>query len=106
MTQSTLPFTGHLARAARALVETSPGDTAAVAGLTIDRLREFERGRGTLQPEEADALKAALEGLGAVFLADGPGGRGYGVRLKFSVAGTKRLETWEGEGGLAADDDV
>lgn len=106
MTQHTLPFTGNLARAARALVETSPVDTAAAAGLTVDRLREFERGQAALPEAEAEALKAALERLGAVFLPDGPEGRGYGVRLKFSRIGTKRVETWEGEGGLAADDDV
>lgn len=101
-----LHFTGHLARAARALVETSAEHTAAAAGLTHDQLREFERGNISLSDAECAALRAALERLGAMFLADGPSGRGYGVRLKFSRVGTKRVETWEDEGGLAGEDDV
>ena len=106
MAKYTLHFTGHLARAARALVETSAADTAEVAGLTIDQLREFERGNAALSPEESAALRSALEQLGAMFLADGPNGRGYGVRLKFSRVGSKRVSTWEGEGGAAGEDDV
>ena len=106
MAEYTLHFTGSLARAARALVETSAEHTAEAAGITVEQLREFERGNTALSADDAAALRAALERLGAMFLVDGPKGRGHGVRLKFSRVGTKRVETWEGEGGLAADDDV
>ncbi|NLA65021.1 MAG: XRE family transcriptional regulator [Leucobacter sp.] len=106
MSHHTSLFTGYLARAARALVEISAEHLAPEAGLTHDELRDFERGNTTLAVERAAALQAALEAHGAVFLADGEGGFGYGVRLKFSRTGSKRIDTWEGEGGPAAEDDV
>ena len=106
MTQHTLNFTGYLARAARALVEISADHLASEAGLTFDELRSFERGTASLSPAQENTLKVALEQHGALFLLDGPGGRGYGVRLKFSRVGSKRIDTWEGEGGPAAEDDV
>ena len=40
------------------------------------------------------------------FIADGEDGRGHGVRLKFSAAKVEKIESWEDEGGFAADDDV
>jgi hypothetical protein len=106
MTQHTLVFTGYLARAARALVEISAEHLAAEAGLTHDELRSFERGTTVLAAEQINPLKTALEQHGAVFLPDGQDGHGYGVRLKFSRVGSKRINTWEGEGGPAAEDDV
>lgn len=106
MAKNTLHLTGSLARAARALVKTSAAHTAESAGLTVKQLRDFEKGRNSLSKEERASLRAALERLGAMFLADGAKGRGHGVRLKFSRLGTKRLETWEGEGGRPGEDDV
>ncbi|WP_029090504.1 hypothetical protein [Brevibacterium album] len=106
MTENTVRFTGHLARAARALVQTSATYTADAAGLTRGQLRDFEKGRGSLDPVQVKALRTALERLGAVFLPDGEDGRGSGVRLKFSESKTGLVENWEGEGGFAADDDV
>lgn len=106
MTQQTQKFTGYLARAARALVEVSADHLAAEAGLTHDALRDFERGNSMITSNEIAKLRAVLEAHGAVFLPDGEGGHGYGVRLKFSRIGSKRIDTWEGEGGPAAEDDV
>lgn len=101
-----LILTGPLARAARALVGTSTEVTASAAGLTRSQLRDFEKGRGVLQAGQADALRAALESLGAFFIPDGKDRRGAGVRLKFSESKARSVESWEDEGGLAAEDDV
>jgi hypothetical protein len=106
MTQNTMHLNGSLARAARALVATSATYTADAAGLTRRQLRDFEKGRGTLDEAQLASLRHTLERLGAFFLADGANGRGHGVRLKFSEDKTERVENWEGEGGLAGDDDV
>ena len=62
-----------------------------------------------VQPSRLDALKDALESLGAVFIADDEAagaGTGVGVRLKFSAEKARRIDTWEGEGGPAYEDDV
>ena len=109
MTGQDFTLTGYLARAARALVETSATTTGARAGLTRSQVRDYERGRIHLTDDQLTALKDALESLGAVFIADDedPGaGSGVGVRLKFSAEKTSRIETWEGEGGPAYEDDV
>ncbi|NUL46425.1 hypothetical protein F7P69_14650 [Cellulosimicrobium funkei] len=47
----------------------------------------------------------ALERLGALFIAEDEH-TGYGVRQKFNSVKAKRLETWEGEGGPAYEDDI
>lgn len=106
MTTHTIHLTGQLARAARALVSVSSKHTASAAGLSRVQLRDFEKGNAGLGPQELASLQLALESLGAVFIADGEHGQGYGVRLKFSASKVEKIETWEGEGGLAADDDV
>lgn len=106
MTTRKLRLTGHLARAARALVGTSSSVTAQAAGLTRSELRDFEKGRSSLSGRQKEALVDALEQLGAFFLPDGTTRRGHGVQLKFSKTHTAKVETWEGEGGLPADDDV
>jgi len=102
----TIQLTGQLARAARALAGVSSTHTAAEAGFSGKRLRNFERGQGTLDSDQLAALRLVLENHGAVFIADGEGGRGHGVRLKFPAAKVEKIESWEGEGGFAADDDV
>ena len=102
-------LTGYLARAARALVETSATTTGQYANLTRAQVRDFERGHIDLTDGQKTALIHALEQLGAVFIADGeqPGaGDGAGVRLKFTTEKVRRIETWEDEGGPAYDDDV
>ncbi len=106
MTKDSLPLTGNLARAARALVGVSAADTAEAAGLTRRQLRDFEKHLAPISLDQRIALRVALERLGAHFVSDGNGGRGHGVRLKFSSSKTERVESWEAEGGFAADDDV
>lgn len=106
MTYDLPSLPSSLARSARALVGTSAADTAAAAGLTRRQLRDHEKGLFPLTATEQRALRIALEGLGAHFVSDGIDGRGHGVRLKFSAIKTERVESWEAEGGLAADDDV
>lgn len=98
-------FNGDMARAARVLVRVSAKYVAREAKLARDDLRGFERGRDTLSQDQQDRVQAALEGLGAVFLPDGPNG-GYGVRLKFGRSKMFSLDRWEGEGGPASHDRV
>ena len=109
MTEQSFTLTSHLARAARALVETSATTTGQGADLTRGQVRDFERGRIDLTAEQRLALQHSLEELGAVFLADDAtvgAGSGVGVRLKFSAEKARRIDTWEGEGGPAYEDDV
>lgn len=106
MATSTVQLTGQLARAARALVSVSSKHVSLRAGLTRSQVRDFEKGNASLLTTELTALQHALEALGAVFIADGENLQGHGVHLKFSAARVEKIETWEGEGGFAADDDV
>lgn len=106
MSTNTLQLSGSLARAARALTGVSSTHIAEEAGLSRKRLRNFEKEQGALTSTQLEALRVALENHGAVFIADGDDGRGHGVRLKFSSAKVEKIESWEDEGGLAADDDV
>lgn len=106
MAQHRFTLTGPLARAARALAGVSVATTASAAHLTKREVRDFEKSLNSLTPEQTAALQAALESLGAFFIADGANGRGAGVRLKFSESKARRVESWEDEGGLAAEDDV
>ncbi len=94
-----------LARAARALTQVSTKTIASKAGLPKEAVKSFERGVGFLSDEENAALRGALERYGAVFLPE-EGALGYGVRQKFSTRKVAKLESWENEGGPAADDDV
>ncbi|WP_320410621.1 XRE family transcriptional regulator [Mesorhizobium sp. Root552] len=65
----------------------------------------FERGIDIPDDETIDAIRAALEELGAVFIPE-EGSQGVGVRLKFNQSVTKRLGILESEGGITAKDDV
>ncbi|MFC0250175.1 hypothetical protein ACFFIO_16825 [Citricoccus parietis] len=94
-----------LARAARALTQVSYAVVAKAAGLEPGDLRAYERGHGTLDADESHRLRRALEGFGAQFIAEDDQA-GYGVRQKFNSVKAKRLETWEGEGGPAYEDDI
>ncbi|MGO1183350.1 MAG: XRE family transcriptional regulator [Micrococcaceae bacterium] len=98
-------FNGELARAARALVGVNAQYVANEAGLTLDQLRNFEKGLHELTDPEQERVEHALSHLGAVFLPDGPDG-GYGVRLRFARGKINSIGRWEGEGGPTAEDDV
>ncbi|MGM7669863.1 XRE family transcriptional regulator [Microbacterium sp. A93] len=94
-----------LARAARALTQVSYTLVAKVAELQPERVRAYEHGLGTLDAAESQRLREALEHFGAVFIAEDEES-GYGVRQKYNSVKTQRLETWEGEGGPAYEDDI
>ncbi|MDR2254550.1 MAG: hypothetical protein LBE25_00850 [Arthrobacter sp.] len=98
-------LTPDLARAARALTQVSTKTIASTAGLPKDTVKSFERGVGFLSDEENAALRRSLEHYGAVFLPE-EGALGHGVRQKFSSKKVAKLESWENEGGPAAEDDV
>lgn len=97
-------LTGPLSRAARALVELTREKLATVCVLDVDTLALFERGLSDLDHAQKAKLKAALEAAGAVFIPENGGG--VGVRLKFTRSEARRIAVLEGEGGIAADDDV
>ena len=99
-----LTLTGPLSRAARALVELTREQLSTQCGLDAEAIRMFERGLADLDRNAREKLKASLEAAGAVFIPENGGG--VGVRLKFNRSETKRISILEGEGGIAADDDV
>jgi hypothetical protein len=98
-----IPF--DLARAARALTQVSAKVIGRSAGLDKQQVRDFEKGKLSLTPEQNGQLRRALEKFGVVFIDDDDQG-GYGVRRKFNATKITRLETWEGEGGTAYEDDI
>lgn len=103
MTNQILP--ADLARAGRALARVSRDTVGDAAGLTVEQLRAFEVGEAHITDEQNHALRAALEHYGVEFTPDGEH-FGYGVRRKFGVTTSARVENWEGEGGLYGEDDI
>ncbi|KQZ20032.1 hypothetical protein ASD50_21780 [Mesorhizobium sp. Root552] len=98
-------ITGPLCGAARALVEISRDKLANNSKINERVIELFERGIDIPDDETIDAIRAALEELGAVFIPE-EGSQGVGVRLKFNQSVTKRLGILESEGGITAKDDV
>lgn len=92
-------------RAGRALVGWTPERLAEASGLDPDGIEAFEADLGTADPTTARAIRRALEEAGVMFLPE-LGASGVGVRLKFPRQTVKRIETWEGEGGTPAEDDI
>ncbi|MBB3234435.1 hypothetical protein [Phyllobacterium endophyticum] len=91
--------------AARALVEYSRERLAISSGVSPEIIEKFERSLENATGVDVNALQAALEKAGAVFIPDGDSG-GIGVRLKFNRSDTRRIATLENEGGVVAQDDV
>lgn len=100
-----MPITGPQARAARALIEWPRDKVASLAGVSVEILADFETLKSDPGEAARDAIQGALEGGGAVFLAEG-GGEGRGVRLKWAKKEARQLNRMENEGGPVADDDV
>ncbi|PSH61942.1 hypothetical protein CU103_21760 [Phyllobacterium sophorae] len=98
-------ITSSQCRAARALVEYSRQRLAISSGVSQEIIEMFERKLENATHEAIEALQAALEEAGAVFIPDNDSG-GIGVRLKFNRSDTKRIATLESEGGIVAHDDV
>ncbi len=100
-------ITGRLVAAARALTGISREDLARASGLSVPQLAQIEASGGAPLQSAADmeAVSRALENFGAVFIPEGAG-FGAGVRLKFLRQDARQIGRWEGEGGVARDDDV
>ena len=97
-------LTGPLSRAARALVQLTREQLADQCGLDAAAIERFERSLGDPGEESRARLQASLEKASVVFIPENGGGAG--VRLKFTRSETKRIAVLEGEGGIAAMDDV
>lgn len=95
-----------VARAARALAQVSSSVVAKRAGIDREALRSFEKGVGELTDEQHAGLRGALEYFGVVLIADEPGVAGAGVRKKLSQSTSARVDSWESEGGIVAEDDI
>ncbi|MGO1543186.1 MAG: hypothetical protein ACTHXA_02480 [Gulosibacter sp.] len=103
--QSETLLTADLARAARALAQVSADTVAESAVLTTKQIRDFERGLIRLDAETKQRLRRTLESYGVEFLAESDD-HGYGVRQKFNSTKSRRLNTWENEGGPVYEDDI
>ena len=95
---------GSQCRAARALVEVTRAKLSLRSGVNEAVIQDFERKLDRPDDKTIMALQAALEELGAVFIAENGGG--IGVRLKFTAAEARQIARLEGEGGIVANDRV
>ena len=97
-------ITGSQCRAARALVEVTREKLSLRSGVNEAVIQDFERKLDRPDDKTIEALQAALEELGAVFIVENGGG--IGVRLKFTGAEARQIARLEGEGGIVANDRV
>lgn len=102
---STQQLPPDLARAGRALAQVSRETVASATGFTVEQLRQFELSEVSITADENLALRRALEHYGVEFFPDDEHG-GYGVRRKFGVTSSARVENWEDEGGVPGEDDI
>jgi hypothetical protein len=100
-----MTITAAQCRAARALTEVTREILSQASGISEGDIKAFEKKLS--EPDEAitSALAQALEGLGAVFMADDAHG-GAGVRLKFTLSEAERIASLENEGGPVGEDAV
>jgi hypothetical protein len=100
-------LTGRLIAAGRALSGISHEVLARAAGIDPERMSLAEAsGSATIEPiAEAQAILLALEQFGVVFVGESDG-MGEGVRLKFTRDDALQIESLEGEGGPARNDDA
>lgn len=72
---------GNQLRAARALLDLSQADVAALAGVSVPTVKRAEgSGKVAASAEAVDTIRAALEAAGAVFVPEN--GNGPGVALR------------------------
>ena len=67
-------------RMARAALEIGVRDLAKLAGVSAMTVTRFENGHSQGYPETLEAIRAALEAAGVIFVAEN--GDGPGVRLR------------------------
>lgn len=99
-----MPIIAAQLRAARGLLNLSAERLAGLSGVDAAAIAAFEAETRIPPAAARNALQAALEANGAMFLPDST--RGVGVRFKFNRRETRAISSWEGEGGSVADDDV
>lgn len=73
-------MTSAQCRAARALVEMTQPQLAALANVGLSTVVDFERERRSVAQPSVDAIRVALEAAGVQFIAENGGGAG--VRLR------------------------
>lgn len=95
---------GSQCRAGRALVEITREKLSLRSGVDVTVIHHFEHMLDKPDKKSIEALQAALEELGAVFIDENGGG--VGVRLKFTGAEARQIARLEGEGGIVANDRV
>lgn len=96
-------LTAAQCRAARALLDASRETLSKASGVDVQTIRWFEQ--KVQEPDDATklSLRRALEEVGVVFIAENGGGAG--VRLKYNRKDQRAINRWEGEGGVAGEDD-
>lgn len=99
-----MAISGTQCRAGRALAELSRDMLAKLARVDAEVIEHFERKLGKPDAAAVDAIAAALETAGVVFIPENGGGAG--VRLKFTASEARRIATLENEGGNVGLDDV
>lgn len=99
-----MAISGAQCRAGRALAELSRDMLAKLAKVDAEAIERFERRLGKPDAATVNAIGAALEAAGIVFIPENGGG--VGVRLKFTASEAKRIATLENEGGNVGLDDV
>lgn len=97
-------ISGAQCAAARALTQVSVAVLARRSGISGERIKTFEAGSMPPDVPGLIALQKALEELGAHFIPENE--MGVGVRLRFTQSVSRKIATWENEGGTAGDDDV
>jgi hypothetical protein len=97
-------LTASQCRAGRALIEWSQAQLSQAASIDQQTIADFEKRFRSADETTRRRLRAALEAAGVVFIAENGGGAG--ARLKFSREEVWEVNRWEGEGGVAGEDDV
>jgi hypothetical protein len=97
-------ITASQCRAARALTEITRDMLAERSGVDAETIADFERKVSELDGAGIEKLQQALEGMGALFLAENGGG--IGVRLKFTGSEARRILSLENEGGQTGEDEI
>lgn len=98
------PITGPQCAAARALAQIGLEVLARRTGLDPELIRQFEDGWEPTDLSNLNAIKTALEGYGVHFIPEDD--MGVGVRLRFTESVSRKVSSWEGEGGAVGSDNV